>query len=778
MSDHCFLHGCRCAAAALVVLWFPLGWPVPCASAAEEAAPQVAASEASGAPSASTTSTDASLRQKLQELAARRQLLEQTLSNTAQTPTASSDTDTVRHELEVTKSYELVCSQHRAELARVADLQAEIKQIQLDVHDLRAAGPAEAKPYSILLLDDILDQQSAEQLRRGTLTLELADAKQVLQDTRRKHDEAESNRRKAQDNLATSRDQSPSPALTRQLELEQLACQQLAETVQLCRTEIAAKQLEQQINALQLQYLDEKHAAVCHNVVFTQQHLQAVCGEIDKVEAELQAQIPPLQAKLQELETRVLDAQQKSDALDRTLRDAMVEAWQEARQSLQTQIKLIQQRLRNAVLARQLWHVRFQVLSGQGTPEQMADWMAQAQSGYEQIQTTRSMLEDESKALTAEIGRLDKQLRILRHANTDAAKWVEYEIAHMRSLSQAYAASLVQVETFQRTVAKLVAALSANAAADPGARWLSQMRSALASAWNYELTSVDDRPITVRKVTAGLLLCLIGLLVSRWVSRLLARRMLPRLGINSGAAAALSTIAFYVLAASFAFLALDVVRIPLTVFTFLGGAVAIGVGFGSQSILNNFISGLILLAEQPIRVGDLVDIGGLCGNVEKIGARSTRVRTGSNLDIIVPNSKFLEDNVTNWTLTDTRMRAVVKVGVPCGSSPTMVERLLHEAVDECPDVLHDQETLVLFSDFGDSALMFEVHFWLQVHSMMQARRAESDLRFRIDRLMSTAQISNAFPQPDIHLDTNEPLDVPVRRRPDQEAAAAHQQRAA
>ena len=160
----------------------------------------------------------------------------------------------------------------------------------------------------------------------------------------------------------------------------------------------------------------------------------------------------------------------------------------------------------------------------------------------------------------------------------------------------------------------------------------------------------------------------------------------------------------------FGFVSLELVNVPVTVFTFLGGAVAIGVGFGSQNILNNFISGLILLAEQPIRVGDLVDIGGLCGNVEKIGARSTRVKTGANLEIIVPNSKFLEDNVTNWTLSDTRMRTVVKVGVAYGSPTEDVAEILKQAVDQCPHALTEPEPIILFNDFGDNCTEFRGPF--------------------------------------------------------------------
>ncbi len=312
-------------------------------------------------------------------------------------------------------------------------------------------------------------------------------------------------------------------------------------------------------------------------------------------------------------------------------------------------------------------------------------------------------------------------------------------------------------------LAKLTATLSSELKPGDAGDWLGMFRGSLRTAWNYEITSVDDRPITIRKVVAGIALMMLGLYISRRLSRLIGRRMLPRIGFDHGAATAIQSISFYLLVTCFAFVSLELINIPITVFTFLGGAVAIGVGFGSQNILNNFISGLILLAERPIRVGDLVDIGGMCGTVEKIGARSTRIKTGANLEIIVPNSKLLEDSVTNWTLSDTRMRTVVKVGVAYGSPTLDVSHILRRAVDECPQTLREPEPIVLFNDFGDNALMFEIHFWIHIRSMMQARKIESDLRHAIDVLMREAKIAIAFPQRDVHLDALKPIEVNIRQ---------------
>jgi small-conductance mechanosensitive channel len=196
-------------------------------------------------------------------------------------------------------------------------------------------------------------------------------------------------------------------------------------------------------------------------------------------------------------------------------------------------------------------------------------------------------------------------------------------------------------------------------------------------------------------------------------------------------------------------------------FTFLGGAIAIGVGFGSQNIVNNFISGLILLAERPIKVGDLIEIDDLYGTVTQIGARSTQIRTGSNLDIIVPNSKFLESNVVNLTLGDDKLRTQVSVGVVYGSPTREVTHLLKHAATEHGRVLKRPEPFVWFSDFGDNALIFELHFWVEVRTVADRRRIESDIRYRIDQLFRNAGLVIAFPQTDVHLDTPAPIDVRV-----------------
>ncbi len=294
----------------------------------------------------------------------------------------------------------------------------------------------------------------------------------------------------------------------------------------------------------------------------------------------------------------------------------------------------------------------------------------------------------------------------------------------------------------------------------------------LSEIWNAELLTVGGHAISVGTLLTGVLLFVLGLLLSRYLSRLLGRVLHERVGLEKGAAAAFQGLSFYFLLVLFFLLALRTVNIPLTVFTVLGGGIAIGVGFGSQNIVNNFISGLVLMAERPIKVGDIIEVDGTYGRVEQIGARSTRIQTFDNIHIIVPNSSFLEKNVTNWTLTDDMVRTQVDVGVAYGSPTREVDRLICRVLDEHGRILKDPKPNVLFTEFGDNALHFRAYFWIRMSAMMDRRRIESDVRYRIDHLFRDAGITIAFPQRDLHLDTVAPLDVRLVSSNDEDAPSA------
>jgi small-conductance mechanosensitive channel len=205
---------------------------------------------------------------------------------------------------------------------------------------------------------------------------------------------------------------------------------------------------------------------------------------------------------------------------------------------------------------------------------------------------------------------------------------------------------------------------------------------------------------------------------------------------------------------------LNLLHVPMAAFAFVSGAVAIGVGFGAQNIINNFISGWILMSERPIRLGDFIEVGEWQGVVEQVGNRSTRIRRTDGVHMLVPNSQLLEQTVVNWTLIDKHARTSVRVGVAYGSPVRKVAELIQNVVDTNSAVREDPAPTVIFEDFGDNALIFDVYFWCDASSESELRRIRSDIRFRIADIFAENGIVVAFPQRDVHLDAEMP--VPVR----------------
>jgi small-conductance mechanosensitive channel len=191
----------------------------------------------------------------------------------------------------------------------------------------------------------------------------------------------------------------------------------------------------------------------------------------------------------------------------------------------------------------------------------------------------------------------------------------------------------------------------------------------------------------------------------------------------------------------------------------VGGTLAFGVAFGSRNVVSNFISGFILLAERPLKLGDLVEVDNTDGIIEQIALRSTRVRSGDTVHIIVPNPAFLENRVIDWTHNDPNVRVWINVGVAWSSPTRDVERLIRQALAEHPGVLKSPEPMVLFKDVGDNALVFDAAFRLRMRKIIYRLHVESDVQFRINDLFNEAGSVIAFPQRDVHLDSLRPVEV-------------------
>ena len=258
---------------------------------------------------------------------------------------------------------------------------------------------------------------------------------------------------------------------------------------------------------------------------------------------------------------------------------------------------------------------------------------------------------------------------------------------------------------------------------------------------------------------------LILLIVGTWAAYRLIKPIrwiiIRRFRQTESAAEQASKVVFLFMFIGIFVISLVFVNIPLAVFTFLGGALAIGIGFGGQHLINNFISGLILLFDRSIKLGDVVEVDGEAGRVTSIGRRSSIIKRFDGGDLLVPNSQFLQQKVTNWTLSDKRMRYSISVGVAYNTDTRKASELILNAVEDHGLVLKDPPPVILLEQFTDSSLTFTVYFWLDLEPDKDNRVILSDIRHHITVLLNKAGIVIAFPQRDIHLDSARPIEVKV-----------------
>ena len=240
-----------------------------------------------------------------------------------------------------------------------------------------------------------------------------------------------------------------------------------------------------------------------------------------------------------------------------------------------------------------------------------------------------------------------------------------------------------------------------------------------------------------------------SVLLSRLIRFVLDEEIFPRARLAHGLSYALSNLIHYAILMIGLLLALATLGFDASRLTVMIGALGVGIGFGLQAIVNNFVSGLILLFERPIKTGDTVQVGQITGEVKRIGVRSSTVRTPSGAEVIVPNSILVSDSVTNWTLSDRSRRFELPIGVAYGTKPVSVLTMLKEIAKQHPEVLANPEPNALFLGFGDSALNFELRAWVDDGSHLAA--VKSEVAVALSEAFEAAGIQIPFPQREVHI---------------------------
>lgn len=281
--------------------------------------------------------------------------------------------------------------------------------------------------------------------------------------------------------------------------------------------------------------------------------------------------------------------------------------------------------------------------------------------------------------------------------------------------------------------------------------------------WNFVVLTLDSGvDLTVGRLVLTGLGGALGLGLSFYFSRLIGRRLLRSSRISADASQVIQRLTFYLFIMMVVIGVLSLLHIPVTAFAFLSGAVAIGFGFAAQNVISNLMSGWLLMTSRPVRIGDFIELGDVTGTIERIENRSTLIRRVDGAHVLVPNSQMLENTLINWTLVDRDIRTKLAVGVAYGSDVSRVREVLEEVANAHRLVKEMPPPVAVFEDFGDSALVFELFFWVQVSGERELRLVRSDLRFEIVRRFEQEGIVIAFPQLDAHLDSSRPIQVQLQ----------------
>jgi len=593
-------------------------------------------------------------------------------------------------------------------LAAIDFLAVKERQRETMAQRLRTwSGFDQPAPYSVLFSDDLRTRllsfqhfQRATQTRTGIIN-------QILKDSVDQLDSLERTERHMTELAELEEDAESKQAILISLQQNDISTRTEVEKVaylelrlQGVQAELAAYEARQSLIQLQLNEIEGQ-------VTFSQSELNKILGRISNEREQA----------LETLETRVDDSQETN-----------------ARVAWLAEFLDVEERF---------WITRFKALSTENPAER-----------ENIMQSYRAMIE--LVDAWTEVGKTLAGEQLLATTQSTEDKQIRDGIQRINRLKNhiGFAISELEFETIFAT------------------SLLERTINAAKAVWGTELYLVEDttsiegkRVTSYRAITLGKLIRLAFILTAGWFAfKFLSRRVRRLVSRRPGSSAATAnTVGRWTFAIGLGLLtiyALKLVRIPFTAFAFLGGTLAIGIGFGAQTLLKNFISGVILILERPYKVGDYIEVDNVTGQIKRIGMRVSVIEHLDGIETLVPNSFLLDNRVDNWTFGKTAIRGSVEVGVAYDSSTREVSRALLSVAHKHGQVHDRPEPEVRFENFGDNAKVFRLLFWVNP-TKTQRNRLASDLRFMIDKALKEAGITVSFPQRDIHFDSERPLQVEV-----------------
>ncbi|HEX4884686.1 MAG TPA: mechanosensitive ion channel domain-containing protein [Casimicrobiaceae bacterium] len=642
-------------------------------------------------------------------------------------------------------------------------------------------------PYSILMVDELRDAADASRARAeaiGRSSAHLKSETERLMEETRRADEAV---RRTQEAMDTATDVRDRERATWRRDLAQLRLRALGSRAAATRLLQQVNEEEGALRRSELALLERKIEAASRDATFGDADLAKAKARLAALAASLKAEQQAVAARIPAREKERAGAEAeytrlrglgdgaRDDARIAEARLRAAEAWVAAlhgEQDLLDNLALL------ATEQGRLWEARRTAMTATDADERRAAG-ERLRTAASRLARWRGYLDNVAGVQRARLAEAEAGV-VRTDALAGAIRFEQDKVAALRRLSSTVERAQDAIGTTLRTVDRWVQDFDRERGSRSFAARLQDNWSALKAwvrdVWNFELFAVEDtatidgrevktsRGVTVGKSIGAVLVFVVGYWLAAAAGRRIERGLVAR-GLDARRVRNARRWTLFAVAAMLALFTLNVARIPLTVFAFLGGALAIGVGFGTQTIIRNFISGLIMLAERRIRLGDIIEVDGVAGTVTAVDLRSSTILGFDGVETAIPNAVFLENKVTNWTETDRKVRRVVKVGVAYGSPLREVAEILEDCAKRHGVVLDDPAPLVVLEDFGADALAFALYFWVELRTGVNAAQVASDLRYMIAKRFAEAGIAIPSPQRDVHLVAGEALRVELAGAP-------------
>jgi potassium-dependent mechanosensitive channel len=640
----------------------------------------------------------------------------------------------------------------------------------------------EPPPYSILVTDRLREEIQTERQKIDYGEAAAIALSQLIEENHGALKQAEENLRHIQEQLESANDPTVTARLSWQRELERLRSQVAAASVGVLDSERLLGQEALAESRLRVGLLQRQLILADAGAMFTQADLDKVTSQIENEREQLErelgetehrrlAAVHALEAARDELRV-MLGRPEAGPATSRVME--LVSVRQAQLDTIDTATSVLRLMLEGANVERTMWEMRFAAYDSRSA-ETLLESGRRLGGFSRRLNLWRDYAQQQLQGSSSELHLQDTRMNSLS-PDSELVPLARERSAALRERDQMLLRGVRGIERLDQLARRFAEGLRAAEGTLPLTgrvrNLFSDARSFLQRLWTFEVFTAEDtvtvdgqkitgkRSVTIGKMVMALIILVVGYWISGLITALLEPIIAKRLKIEPNEANLIRRWLRAFLVMCLILFSLVSVKIPLTVFAFAGGALAIGLGFGMQTVLKNFVSGLILLFERPFRVGDVLDVGGEKGTVTSIGLRASILSLWDGTETLIPNSSLLESNVTNWTYSNRKVRFAVKVGVAYGSDPRKVMQLLGEAAERHGLVEKEPKPQVLFTDFADSTLAFELRFWVDV-SNTNAAQVSSDLRLMIAGSFAEHGIVIDYPQRDIHLHAARPLEVQV-----------------